>query len=158
MGGGPSRSHIQNQHTQGITIINTLAWIASMHKLYFTCPGLAALRTWVDSPNNLLELIYHNITHQFILQIDVQHINTYPFNHREHMYSWVSIIWVQICINHIRIDVSCCIIIMIPWERPGNIILIVGALCNSLLALGSWYRSDPFQKLDRQLNTSNDNQ
>jgi len=45
MGGGPSRSHIQNQHTQGITIVGTLAWIASMHKLNFMCLGLAMLWT-----------------------------------------------------------------------------------------------------------------
>jgi len=86
MGGGPSRSHIQNQHTQGITIVGTLAWIASIHKLNFMYLGLAMLWTWVDSPNNLLELIYHNIMHQFVLQIDVQHNNTYPFC--EETYDW----------------------------------------------------------------------
>ena len=159
MGRGPSHSHIQNQHTWGITIIDTLAWITSVHKLNFMHPGLVALQTWADSPNNLLELIYHNIIYQFVVQIDIQHINTYPFDCREHMHSWVSIrVQVQIRINHIRIDVSCCVVIMFLRERLGDIILIVGTLCNSLLALRSLYHSDPFQKLDRHLNTSHDNQ
>ena len=46
--------------------------------------------------------------------MDVQHSNTYPLDRREHVHSWVSIkVWVQIHVNHVRINVSCCIVVMI---------------------------------------------
>ena len=85
--------------------------------------------------------------------------STYPFNCWKHMHSGVSVqVWVQICIDHIRIDINCHIVVMIPWERLSNIVFIVATLCSSLLAFESWYRFDPFQELNRRLELRRDNQ
>jgi hypothetical protein len=43
------------------------------------------------------------------------------------MDSWVGICVLQVCINHIRIDLSCCIVIVITREGPSDIVLIVTA-------------------------------
>ena len=73
------------------------------------------------------------------------------------MHSRVSLwVWVQIAINNIGINVSCCTVIMIPWERPGNVVLIVGTSRGGFLALGPWYHSDPFQELNRKLHLTYD--
>ena len=61
--------------------------------------------------------------------------NTYPFNGRKHMHSWVSIsIQVWICINHIRIDIRSCVVIMVLQEGQGDIVLVVATSCISLLS------------------------
>ena len=89
----------------------------------------------------------------------VQHSNTYPFDCREHANSWICIcVWVQIRIDCIRIDICCCIVIMIPWQRPCNVVLIVTTSCSSLLDFRSRYCSDPFQELNRKLETRCNNQ
>jgi hypothetical protein len=90
---------------------------------------------------------------------DEQQSNTYPFDHKEHTHSWVTLsVWVQVCIDHIRINICCCIVVMIARERPSNIVLIVATLHGSFLAFSPWYCSNPFQELNRQLDTMSDNQ
>lgn len=158
MGGCPSRSHIQNQHTWGSAIAGNLAWIASfkVYKLNLACPGLATLRTWTDSPDNLSELMNDTLVR---IVNGCANSNTYPFDCREHAHGWVSIsLRVQICIDHVRISICCCIVVMIPWERPCNVVLIVSTSRSSFLAIGPRYCPDPFQELNKRLDISYDDQ
>jgi len=59
--------------------------------------------------------------------MDVQHNSAYLFDCRKHMDSWVGICVLKVCIDHIRIDLSCCIVIVITREGPSDIVLIVTA-------------------------------
>ncbi len=96
-------------------------------QIEFHVPRLVTLRAWTDSKDNLLKF----------------------FNHGEHMHCWVSIS-VQFSINHIRIDVCCCIVVMTTWERSCNTVLIVATLHSGFPAFSPQYCSDPFQELNEQ--------
>ena len=63
---------------------------------------------------------------------------TYPIDRSENTYGWVSTthLRVQIVIDPFRIDLCSHIVIMITREWASDIVLIVGASCDGLLAFG----------------------
>jgi hypothetical protein len=87
----------------------------------------------MDGPDNLSKLINCALV-IFVNGLCQQH--TYPFDRGEHMHSRVSILWVQICVDQIRIDISRRIVVMIPRERPRDVVLIVTTSSRSFLAIG----------------------